>query len=346
MKKVFISILWKLMFLVSVTSYSVTAVGLVWITNTWPPSSEFDKLSFFQQINNDGGENSHYYWANQFSFKGNGGGYMGLQTRGVGSGGVGIRGINYSIWTATGWEGSNCGSFDGGEGKGVQCQTEMSWKTGHTYQLDVSKNGNIVTGTVTDLMDGTSIEIGKIIVPANFGKLIGSSGFVEEYGGQVRGSCYALGAQSSVFRNPLGDSTIVAKQSTDQSNNAHGICGDAYVVHAACNDTECLNTVSNLGWIASPDVPQVPITNGQTITQKEIAQLLDSQGLVAIRLFDGKLAPDIYFPDAVNYDWKSIFIDHRAGQTTLLHFNNKEQRVEKGQQIMFMSKGGLWEVVK
>ncbi|MEQ1962156.1 DUF3472 domain-containing protein [Xenorhabdus khoisanae] len=342
MKKVFISILLRLMFLVSVTSYSINAVGLIFIGHTWPPSSEFDKLSFFQQVNNAGDENSHYFWTSQFSFKGNGGGYIGLQTRGAGTGGVGVRGVNYSIWTATAWEGSNCDYFDGSEGKGVQCQTDMSWKTGHTYQFDVSKNGNIVTGTVTDLMDGTSIEIGKIKVPTNFGKLNGSSGFVEEYGGQVRGSCYALGAQSSVFRNPLGDSTVVAKQSTV----TYGFCKDAYVVHAACNDTECLNTVSNLGWIASSEVPQVPITNGQTITQKEIAQLLDSKNLVAIRLFDGKWAPDIYFPDAVNYDWNSIFIDHRAGQATLLHFNNKEQRVDKGQQIMFMSKGGLWEVVK
>lgn len=342
MKKVFISILWKLMFLVSITSYSVTAVGLIGVGHTWPPSREFDKLSFFQQINNDGGEKSHYYWANQFFFKGNGGGYMGLQTRGVGPGGVGVRGINYSIWTATGWEGSNCGSFDGSEGKGVQCQTEMSWKTGHTYQLDVSKNGNIVTGTVTDLMDGTSLEIGKIIVPANFGKLIGSSGFVEAYSTEVPRGCYALEAQSSVFRNPLGDSIIEAKQ----SSNVYGICGDSYVAHAACNNTECLNTISNLGGVASPESPQVPITNGQNITQQNIAQLLNSKNLVAIRSFDGKWAPHIYFPDAVNYQSKLIFIDHRAGQTTLLHFNNKEQRVEKGQQIMFMSNGRLWEVGK
>ncbi|GAB5038847.1 hypothetical protein BHOIPH791_13790 [Bartonella henselae] len=57
-----------------------------------------DQLTFFQKISNDGGMNSHYYWANQFFFKNGDVGYIGLQNSG------GDHFVNYSIWNAVGWK--------------------------------------------------------------------------------------------------------------------------------------------------------------------------------------------------------------------------------------------------
>nr|WP_244426898.1 hypothetical protein [Bartonella senegalensis] len=65
-QKVLFIFLW---FLVSSPSYAVVAGGIISVQHTWPAHSEFNQLTFFQQVSNDGGVNSHYYWANQFFFK-------------------------------------------------------------------------------------------------------------------------------------------------------------------------------------------------------------------------------------------------------------------------------------
>lgn len=132
-----------LLFLFSQSSHAVVAGGIVSVQHSWPANSEFNKLSFFQQISNDGGTSSRYYWANQFQFKQGDGGYIGLQNRGSK-----VHAFNYSIWKAKGWKSGECSYFDH-EGSGVQCQIVVPWKTGHQYKLDVSKNGNLVTGVVT-----------------------------------------------------------------------------------------------------------------------------------------------------------------------------------------------------
>ncbi|HDL6963087.1 TPA: hypothetical protein PXM28_002379 [Yersinia enterocolitica] len=62
-KKILLS---QVLLLISPLSYAVVAGGIVAINHSWPANSEFNKLSFFQQISNDGGTDSHYYWANQF----------------------------------------------------------------------------------------------------------------------------------------------------------------------------------------------------------------------------------------------------------------------------------------
>lgn len=327
----------SLLLLVTPLSHAVVAGGIVSIQHTWPADSAFEKLTFFQQIINDGGKDAHYYWANQFYFKQGDAGYIGLQNRGNN-----VHAYNFSVWKAKGWKSDNCSQFDH-EGSGVQCQMVVPWKTGHQYKLEVSKEGNLVTGVVTDMMDGTSTTVGVIEVPETFGKLYASSGFVEEFSqgeGQLS-SCYVMGNQSSVFLNPTGDDKTRATQST----YAYGNCNDPYVVQAACNNDACINTVNNLGAVASPSAPEVSIVNGKDLSAETLANMLRGTDLVVIRASDGRWAPNIYFPQPDTLKGKSLFVDHRAGYSSLINVNGDLTRVSKGEQLMYMSDGSSWKKI-
>ncbi|HGJ5854429.1 DUF3472 domain-containing protein [Arsenophonus nasoniae] len=332
----FISSVTSVVFANEIVPY-VVAGGIVSINHVWPKNSEFNKLSFFQQISNDGGVLSHYFWANQFYFKNGDGGYIGLQNRGNG-----VHAFNYSIWGAKGWSNGDCNYF-GHEGDGVQCQIVVPWKTGHQYQLDILKNGNLVSGIVTDMMNGEIITVGIIEVPDTYGKLYSSFGFVEEYsqGSNQLSSCYVMGAQSSVFVNPIGDEKINAKQQT----TSYGKCNDSYVVKTACTNDECINIVSNLGAIASPSAPIVPIINGHDLSHDTIYDELKNYDLVVIRSKDYSWTPNIYFPDPYKLKWKSIFVDQRSVFSSLIHVNGKATKINKGQNLMYMSNGSKWEII-
>ncbi|QCT22426.1 DUF3472 domain-containing protein [Jejubacter calystegiae] len=331
------NLLVPLLFLFSPLSHAVLAGGIVSVNHSWPANSEFNKLSFFQQVSNDGGTDSKYFWANQFHFKNGDGGYIGLQNRGDG-----VHAFNYSIWKAKGWKSGVCSYFNS-EGSGVQCQIVVPWKTGHQYKLDVSRNGNLVTGVVTDLMDGTATTVGVIEIPDTFGKLYSSSGFVEEYsqGNGQLSSCYVMGAQSSIFLNPIGDD----KTKAGQSSYTYGNCNDPYVVKSACNGDACINTISNLRAMASPNASIVSIVNENDLTAETISNALNKVDLVAIRSQDGHWAPNIYFPEPNKLKWKSIFVDHRAGYSSSIHVNGSIMKVNKGQHIMYMSDGSSWKVI-
>ncbi|WP_375623327.1 MULTISPECIES: DUF3472 domain-containing protein [unclassified Bartonella] len=303
----------------------------------WPAHSEFNKFSFFQQISSDGGDGSHYYWANQFYFKSGDIGYIGLQNR------RGVHFFNYSIWKAVGWKSGQCRYFDH-EGSGVQCDIEVPWKTGHQYKLDVSKDGNLVTGIITDLMDGTKTIVGVIEVPNTFGSFYNSLGFVEEYsqGGEQLSSCFVMGMQSSIFRSPVGDNKVKAEQST----YTYGNCNDPYVVQAARNNDACISTVSNLGGTPSPHAPEVALVNEKDLSAQTISDALKANNLIVIRTQDGSWASNIHFPQPQPFKWKSIFVDHRAGYSSSLHVNGSVTKVNKGTQIMYMSDGNRWKVIE
>ncbi|QZN97767.1 DUF3472 domain-containing protein [Symbiopectobacterium purcellii] len=326
-----------ILFLISQSSYAVLAGGIVAVEHTWPTNSEFNKLSFFQKISTDGGRNSNYYWANQFYFKRGDSGYIGLQNRGKGT-----HAFNDSIWNAKGWKTGNCGYFNH-EGSGVQCQIIVPWKTGHQYKLDVSKKGSLVTGVITDMMDGTAITVGVIEVPETFGKLYSSSGFVEEYsqGDDQLSSCYVMGTQSSTFLNPIGDDTTTARQST----TTYGNCNDPYVVQAACNDQACINNVSDLGAIASPDAPTVAIVNNNDLTAKSISNELSKANLVVIHSKDGAWAPNVYFPSPITFKWKSIFVNHNATNSSYFQINGTAKKIDKGGLNMYISDGNRWNII-
>nr|WP_244426896.1 hypothetical protein [Bartonella senegalensis] len=226
----------------------------------------------------------------------------------------------------------------------MQCRVKMPWKTGHQYKLNISKSENLVTGTITDLMDDTETTVGVIEVPKTFGRLNGSLGFVEEYsqGGGQLSSCFVVGTQSSIFRAPIGDNTVKAKQST----NTYGNCNDPYVVQAACNDDACINTVSNLGAVASPHVPAVSLVNGKDLSAQTISDALKAVDLIVVRSHDGFWASHIYFPQPRLFKWKSIFVDHRATYSSSFHVNNGVKEVKTATQLMYMSDGDRWKIIE
>ncbi|WXL27451.1 DUF3472 domain-containing protein [Ectopseudomonas mendocina] len=323
--------------IVSPLSHAVVAGGIVSIRNVWPAGASYNQMAFYQQISNDGGPKSHYFWANQFHFKGGDGGYIGLQNRGNG-----VHAFNYSIWKAKGWKSGNCKHFSH-EGSGVQCQVEYPWKTGHIYQLKVLKEGNLVKGVIYDFMTGQAKTVGVIEVTETFGGLYASSGFVEEYsqGNGQLSSCSVIGAQSSVFYNPVANDSVRAEQST----KTYGNCNDGYIVQAACNASACINVINDLGAIPSPSVKQVPVVHSNDLGAQTIANALSDTQQVTIQTTKSNWAPNIFFPSPGQYKWKSIFVDHRASNTSSLHINGSLLTLSKGQQLSYVSDGKSWNAV-
>ncbi|MGF7158225.1 DUF3472 domain-containing protein [Bartonella heixiaziensis] len=324
------------LFLISSPSYAVVAGGIVAINHTWPAYSEFDKLTFFQKINNDGGPKSRYYWANQFYFQQGHVGYIGLQNNGNG-----VHSFNFSIWDAKKWKSGSCHLFSH-EGSGVQCHIKVPWKIGHQYKIDVSKKGNLVTGTVTDLLNGKTTIVGVIEVPNTFGKLYASLGFVEEYsqGADELSSCFAMGPQSSIFSNPIGDGKVKATQST----YSYGNCNDHRLVQTTCNDEACTNTI-NLDGIAPSNTFEVPLINGRDIRVQTLSNALKKEDLVAIHSYDGHWAQNIFFPKPGAFKWKSIFVHHGASYNSSIHVNNGVTTIKKGQSLMYQSDGKSWKII-
>ncbi|HGJ5858244.1 MAG TPA: hypothetical protein ACHBX6_00695 [Arsenophonus nasoniae] len=78
MKKIYLLFL---VFLWSSLSNAIVVGDIVTIQHKWPDNAAFNKISFFLQVNNDGGSRSNYYWANQFNFINGGTGFIGLQNR-------------------------------------------------------------------------------------------------------------------------------------------------------------------------------------------------------------------------------------------------------------------------
>ncbi|TLY47756.1 MAG: DUF3472 domain-containing protein [Gammaproteobacteria bacterium] len=225
-------------------AYAVMVGGIVSYDHLWPDHKLFSNVTFISQINDDGGLNSHYYWANQFYFYPGETGYIGLQNRGKGE-----KAYNFSIWGANDWippqnnEHYYCRPFSH-EGKGIQCDIKISWKTGHLYQLDISKSKDVVTGVITDLMFGTKTVVGRIKISKQWGNIYSTSSFVEEFsqGNDELASCYVIGSESSIFYNPIGEGSITAKQ----RGTSYGNCNNQYIAHTACTLNQCINSISNL----------------------------------------------------------------------------------------------------
>ncbi len=225
-------------------TYAVTPGGIVSYDHQWPDNKLFSYVSFLNQINDDGGSNSQYYWANVFYFNHGESGYIGLQNRGKEG-----KAYNFSIWDAKGWipakntDNYYCRPFSH-EGKGIQCEIKISWKTGHLYRFDIKKSQDIVTGVVTDLMFGTKTVVGRIKISKQWGDIYATSSFVEEFsqGSEELSSCYVIGSESSIFYNPIGDQSIRAVQ----SGKTYGNCNNPYIAHTACSPDKCINSISNL----------------------------------------------------------------------------------------------------
>lgn len=216
-------------------------------------------------------------------------GYIGLQNNGNG-----VHSFNFSIWDTKKWKSGPCYLFSD-EGSGVQCHIRVPWKIGRQDKIEVSRKGNLFTGTVTDLLNGKTTIVGVIEVPNTFGKLYASSGFFEEYsqGTNELSSCFAMGPQSSIFANPIGDGKVKAKQYT----YSYGNCNDHRVVQTACHDEACTNAI-NLGGIAPSNAFEVPLINERNISVQTLSHALKKEDLVVIHSYDGHWAKNIFFPQA------------------------------------------------
>ncbi|EJF79983.1 DUF3472 domain-containing protein [Bartonella doshiae] len=325
-----------LLLLLSKPSYAVFAGKVITIKHDWSHNRSFDQFSFFQQITHDGGPDSIYFWANQFQFENGKTGYIGLFNRGA-------RTIHFSITNATGWKSGKCKHFTQ-EGSGVRCELEFPWKVGRRYQLNVSKNENLITGTIIDLITKKTMTVGVIEVSSTFGKFQQSSSFVEDHSRWKRhlSSCYVLSPQSSIFFSPIADNKYQALIDA----YAEGNCNDPYVVQILCKLSTCINSISDLGGIASPDVPGITITNGKDLPAKTLSDALKKNELIAIRLHDGSWTPKIFLPSPSIFKWKSIFVENRATLSSSIYNANNTQKLNTDQQIMYMSDGKIWKIMK
>ncbi|MBX4336465.1 DUF3472 domain-containing protein [Bartonella raoultii] len=332
-KKIFLLLF---LFLLSKPSYAVFAGKIITIQHTWPSNDSFDTLSFFQQVTYNGGANALYFWGNQFQFKNGETGYIGLFNKGVHT-------VHFSIRNATEWKSEHCQYFMQ-EGPGVRCEIVFPWKIGHQYQLTVSKTGNMVTGTIINLMTGKETLIGIIEIPPTFGNMHQSFSFVEDHSHAKKrlSSCFVLKPQSSIFWSPVGDNKFKAAL----HSSTQGSCNDPYIVQALCNKDFCINTINHLSGVASPATERVTIVNGKDLSASIISYTLKKHEFITIYLEDGHWAQNIFFPPPGPFKWKSIFMDNRAPYDSFIHVNNKTRKLIAGQKIMYRSDGQAWKIIK
>jgi hypothetical protein len=158
---------------------------------TWPATSTgYD--NFDQRLTILGhSPGTHYFWAHQMHFVAGDGGYLGLQ---VGSYPNNTKIALFSLWSANGAEGANCGPFLEG-GPGYTCRIDpYNWVTGRAYRLRVAAFGEDALGEwwgawVHDTVTGVDSYVGKIRVPASWGGLYPWSVSWTEYFGTQPKTC-------------------------------------------------------------------------------------------------------------------------------------------------------------
>jgi hypothetical protein len=235
----------------SLHAYAEVAGGMIAIDRDMPALIQgYDQMDFYLQVNDDGGTDSAYYWAEQFPFSNvSGSGYLGLQNRGNNE-----HYINFSIWNAEGYKDDEregyCRAF-GHEGTGIQCDLRYSWKEGVTYQFSVKKTilpANKIGWRlmVTDLGSFDEKYIGTIVTSSQWGG-IGSNltSFVEEFsqGANQLDSCNVIGNSAAVFHAPIGNSTVRPLSTTSRT---YGNCQDDQINHVACDaNQKCVTSISN-----------------------------------------------------------------------------------------------------
>lgn len=175
-------------------SNEITPGGMLYIQPVWPELPSNQSIGFYNYdvdltINEDPGENSSYFWANQFHFLDGDGGWIGLQTNGFMQGRWIGKMALFSIWQALEADpgpDSICESLD--DGKVFSCFMPYQWQKGHTYKLrvwvlDTDSSGNEWWGAwIGDELTNKSVYLGKILVPASWQWLDWSIAWVSYYG--------------------------------------------------------------------------------------------------------------------------------------------------------------------
>lgn len=160
----------------------------------------------------DPGPGATYFWAHQFRLEGGEGGYLGLQTKGNrADGSLGKMAI-FSLWDATGAEGSGVVPFSG-EGEGWSARIPYPWSAGTTYALvveaaEVTPEGAWWSASVTDLDGGEEREIGRLRAPPGWHALGPWSVMWTEYYGPPLRACDDLAPVRAAFGEPVADGEI------------------------------------------------------------------------------------------------------------------------------------------
>lgn len=182
----------------------------------WPASAQgyynFDHDLNVQYVTPD----APYFWSHQFGFIGGDGGYLGLQSRGIGFNGYVGKLAIFSIWQANGASGS-CGTF-AGEGEGYSCKIPYQWVSGRRYRLRLWAVSADALGTwwvaaVMDRSTGVETQIGLIRVPPSWGWLGSWSVMWTEYFGGPLSSCSAQPYSRAIFYAPTANAGTVSPSS-------------------------------------------------------------------------------------------------------------------------------------
>jgi hypothetical protein len=178
-----------------------------------------------------------HFWAFQFQFQSDNGGYLGFQ-----SNTAGYR-VQFSIWDAIGADAAPNGRADafGHEGEGYACSLLFNWEAGRRYRLTLKRAREDASyawwsTTVTDLSSGQESLVGTIKTPKSWGGLRNSnSTFVEYFGKQDQKlhPCSDLGYTRALVVFPVLIASNGARvRPTSQSFKTYGPCyNDASIVN-------------------------------------------------------------------------------------------------------------------
>ncbi len=174
----------------------------------------------------DPGPNATYFWAHQFGLVGGEGGYLGLQTKGNrADGSLGKLAI-FSLWDATGADGTGCVRFSG-EGTGWSARIPYLWTEGTTYRLrvecdDITPAGDWWTASVVDVDAGVESHVGRLRAAPGWAGLRPWSVMWTEYYGQPLRHCTDLAPVSAVFGRPRADHDVTPVRTS--SHIGDGTC--------------------------------------------------------------------------------------------------------------------------
>ncbi|WP_272844193.1 DUF3472 domain-containing protein [Pantoea ananatis] len=143
-------------------------------TMNWsvPAGKKLTDITFSIKMN-EAAPVDEFYFANQFGFSGGGGiGYTGIQpTKNAEDGSRQFRVLFSSFRKDTIVRHANCKGGADGSPNGATCRMLVPGQPGDTFTFRVEKNGNLLTGTVTNLTTGRKDVIGKWEVSSAAGNL-------------------------------------------------------------------------------------------------------------------------------------------------------------------------------
>lgn len=192
--------LWFLLY-----SYAAIAPTGTYTSFTWPTGT-YNSYEWYVTSENDATPDGYFY-SHQFWLDKGEGGYFGIQT--VGSSPTGKIAI-FSIWDALASESPQYYDTFGGEGVGYTARISYNWQPNKTYRLRVSRVSGDSSGTWWGAWigqkGGSESFVGKIKVPAAWGKLENNSVmWSERYAGTLN-SCKDIAFSGVKFTEPTANS--------------------------------------------------------------------------------------------------------------------------------------------